>query len=106
MEEGSGERTTGIVLTSVGAASFAGAAVFYAYGSSRGSFRGDFGGLVAAIGLFPLAGGIVFSAIGIPLWVHGQMRLDESRKRKTASWLMPSVAPVPGGGMVGLGGTF
>ncbi len=98
-------RTAGIILTSIGGAGVVGGAIFLAYGSATGQFRGEFGGVGALLGLAPLVVGAAAVAVGIPLWVSGQNSLDRIRREGRVT-LLPQLAVLPGGAAFGLGGAF
>lgn len=104
-DEGQVERGVGIGFTVLGGAGIVGGGVYLAVGSASGSFRGDFGALGAILGLFPIGVGVVFSAIGIPLWVDGQSRVDRAKKANGLA-LAPVFSPLPGGALAGFGGAF
>jgi len=91
----------------VGVAGFASAGVFLL---GTGAFSGEYGALGLIIAAVPGGVGVVFSAIGIPLWIDGQARVNRERERAptpTAKRLVPSLVPLPSGGVVaGLGGSF
>lgn len=98
------KRTAGIILTSIGGAGVVGGAIFLAYGSAAGEFRGEFGGVGALLGLAPLVVGAAAVAVGIPLWVSGQNSLNRMGRERVA--LVPQLAVLPSGAAVGLGGVF
>ncbi len=99
------KRTAGKILTGIGSAGVVGGAAFLAYAASTNSFKGEFGGFAVLVGLVPIVVGSAALAVGIPLWVSGESTLDRLQQ---SAWtrIVPQVSLAPGGGALGLGGTF
>lgn len=94
------QRGLGIGFTALGVAGFVATGVHL----GTTDLDGDMGAYGLLVGAVPAGLGLLFSAIGVPLWIEGQSKIDRAREASGGASL--SFVPIAGGAAVGVGGAL
>lgn len=100
------QRGIGIGTTVTGIAVATAATGYLVVGLGTGQGQGSLAALgPIVVGSAGAGIGLLLSALGVPLWVSGQVRIAHAKEREKVS-IVPSFAPVSGGGVAAMSMSF